>query len=187
MYNKQLYVFGGYNSIMEKHFNDLYCYNPALNRWSVVTARGVPPRPRRRQVCLVIDKRMYLFGGTRYVDNHFNHFSIFLETKFFLFSPYGLPIHSSNRQNTPLLLDYSDIHVFDFEPTLKTLAIRAVLDYDIDQSLLPQCIRYVDPAIELLYFEKSFVIFFFFSSNNRSEIRSMTMSNTISRPLNSTG
>ncbi|XP_037024421.1 kelch domain-containing protein 3 [Bradysia coprophila] len=140
VYNKQLYVFGGYNSIMEKHFNDLYCYNPSLNRWSVVTARGVPPRPRRRQVCLVIDKRMYLFGGT---------------------SPYAVPIHSSNRQNLPLLLDYSDIHVFDFEPTLKTLAIRAVLDYEIDQSLLPQCIR--------------------------SEIRSMTMSNTISRPLNSTG
>lgn len=65
VYNKQLYVFGGYNSIMEKHFNDLYCYNPASNRWNVVTARGVPPRPRRRQVCLVIDKRMYLFGGTR--------------------------------------------------------------------------------------------------------------------------
>lgn len=65
VYNKQLYVFGGYNSIMEKHFNDLYCYNPAMNRWNVVAARGVPPRPRRRQVCLVIDKRMYLFGGTR--------------------------------------------------------------------------------------------------------------------------
>lgn len=67
VYNKQLYVFGGYNSIMEKHFNDLYCYNPATNRWCVVAARGVPPKPRRRQVCLVIDKRMYLFGGTRQV------------------------------------------------------------------------------------------------------------------------
>lgn len=95
-------------------------------------------------------------------------------------SPYAFPLHSSNRQNIPLLLDYSDIHVFDFEPTLKTLAIRAVLDYDIDQSLLPQCIRYM------------FILYIYrlqtdFSLKFRSEIRSMTMSNTISRPLNSTG
>lgn len=65
VYNGMLYVFGGYNSILELHFNDLYCFDPMTNRWSLVSANGETPKARRRQVCLVKDKRMYLFGGTR--------------------------------------------------------------------------------------------------------------------------
>lgn len=65
VYNNLLYTFGGYNGINDEHFNDLYCFDPEKNQWSLVTTRGITPKPRRRQVCLVIDKRLYLFGGTR--------------------------------------------------------------------------------------------------------------------------
>lgn len=65
IYNDLLYVFGGYNGNIDQHFNDLYCFNPQCNRWSLVNTKGKVPRPRRRQVCLVINTRMYLFGGTR--------------------------------------------------------------------------------------------------------------------------
>lgn len=65
VYHNLLYIFGGYNGITDQHFNDLYCFDPDKNRWCSVTTRGAVPKPRRRQVCLVIDKRLYLFGGTR--------------------------------------------------------------------------------------------------------------------------
>lgn len=65
VYHNLLYIFGGYNGITDQHFNDLYCFDPDKNRWCLVATRGAVPKPRRRQVCLVIDKRLYLFGGTR--------------------------------------------------------------------------------------------------------------------------
>lgn len=65
VYNNLLWVFGGYNGIMDQHFNDLYCFDPKVNTWCRVTAKGVVPRARRRQVCLVVGKRLFLFGGTR--------------------------------------------------------------------------------------------------------------------------
>lgn len=65
VYNGNLYVFGGYNGILDQHFNDLYCFDPVQNKWSLLIPKGCPPIPRRRHVCLVKDKKMYLFGGAR--------------------------------------------------------------------------------------------------------------------------
>lgn len=65
VYNGNLYVFGGYNGIFDQHFNDLFCFDPVQNEWSLLTPNGFPPKPRRRQVCLVKDNKMYLFGGAR--------------------------------------------------------------------------------------------------------------------------
>lgn len=41
------------------------------------------------------------------------------------------------------LFDYSDTHVLDFEPNLKTLSLMAVIENNLDQTYLPQNIRYV--------------------------------------------
>lgn len=68
VYNNLLYIFGGYNGISDQHFNDIYCFDPVKNHWSKVTTKGILPRARRRQVCLTVAKRMYLFGGTRYFE-----------------------------------------------------------------------------------------------------------------------
>lgn len=54
-----------HTGIIDQHFNDLYCFEPKLNTWSRVITKGNVPRARRRQVCLVVGKRLFLFGGTR--------------------------------------------------------------------------------------------------------------------------
>lgn len=40
------------------------------------------------------------------------------------------------------LFDYSDTHVLDFEPNLKTLCLMSVIENNLDQTYLPQDIRY---------------------------------------------
>uniref|UniRef100_A0A182QQL7 Kelch domain-containing protein 3 n=1 Tax=Anopheles farauti TaxID=69004 RepID=A0A182QQL7_9DIPT len=111
-YNNKIYIFAGYNGNLDKHFNDLYCFDPEQNVWRLVTPLGQAPRARRRQSCLVIGKRMYLFGGT-------------------------CPTINAD----PSSFDYSDTHVLDFQPSLCTLAIIKVLEYKLDTSSLPQDIR----------------------------------------------
>lgn len=59
------------------------------------------------------------------------------------------------------LVDYNDTHVLDFEPSLKTLAILAVIRLGLDQTDLPRELRW--------------------------DIRMMVTPNVISRPLTSTG
>lgn len=61
----------------------------------------------------------------------------------------------------PSLVDYNDTHVLDFFPTLKTLAIMTVIENNLDQTWLPQGIRW--------------------------DIRMLTQPNSISRPLNHLG
>lgn len=39
------------------------------------------------------------------------------------------------------LWDYNDIHVLDFEPSLKTLSIMKVLENNIDMTWLPQNVK----------------------------------------------
>lgn len=49
---------------------------------------------------------------------------------------------SSLRGNHgPKLFDYSDTHVLDFEPNLKTLCLMSVIENGLDQTFLPQDIR----------------------------------------------
>ncbi|EAA05915.4 AGAP009495-PA, partial [Anopheles gambiae str. PEST] len=136
IYNNKIYIFAGYNGNIDKHFNDLYCFDPDRNVWRQVTPQGQAPRARRRQSCLVIGKRMYLFGGT--VGLIPIIWSQFLQpltvlSLWFRFSP--------THNGDPSSFDYSDTHVLDFEPSLCTLAILKVLEYKLDISVLPQDIR----------------------------------------------
>lgn len=117
IYQDLIYVFGGYNGILEEHFNDLHTFDPKTNRWRVVKPDGAEPSTRRRQVCLVIGNKMFMFGGTS-------------------------PNKNALSEEFPKLIDNNDTHVLDFEPTLKTLAIMAVLENRIDYSSLPYHIRY---------------------------------------------
>lgn len=65
VYNGLLYIFGGFNGNLDRHFNDLVSFDVARNHWSNVTTHGTSPKARRRQVCLVVGSRLYLFGGSR--------------------------------------------------------------------------------------------------------------------------
>lgn len=64
-YKDQLFIFGGFNGNLDRHFNDVYCYNVDRNQWNLVKTHGTGPKPRRRQVCLVVGSRLFLFGGSR--------------------------------------------------------------------------------------------------------------------------
>lgn len=67
MYKEKLYIFGGYNALLKEHFNDIHCYDPVASSWHLVKTFGKGPSKRRRQVCIVIEDKLYLFGGTRYI------------------------------------------------------------------------------------------------------------------------
>lgn len=64
IYNNRIFIFGGYNGKLDTHFNDLHCFDPTTNVWRLVRTHGTPPKARRRQSCLVIGRKMFLFGGT---------------------------------------------------------------------------------------------------------------------------
>lgn len=49
--------------------------------------------------------------------------------------------HGPNSGPDGMLWDYNDLHVLDFEPTLKTLAIMSVLKHNLDTSVLPQNLK----------------------------------------------
>lgn len=65
-YNGYMYIFGGYNGKEDKHFNEIYRFSPNNCEWKKIKPLGLHPCERRRQSCIVVGKRMYLFGGTRY-------------------------------------------------------------------------------------------------------------------------
>uniref|UniRef100_A0A0K8TG65 Kelch domain-containing protein 3 n=1 Tax=Lygus hesperus TaxID=30085 RepID=A0A0K8TG65_LYGHE len=121
LYGGLMYVFGGYNGLTKEHFNDLLRFCPVTNTWSEVETTGKNPNKRRRQVCIVIDDKMYLFGGT---------------------SPNLAQIAVRNERDYQdnSLLHHDDLHVLDFRPTLKLLCMLYILDNGLfvrDPRVLP--------------------------------------------------
>ncbi|XP_071056826.1 kelch domain-containing protein 3 [Onthophagus taurus] len=115
VYNNKMYIFGGYNAVELVHFNDLHEFDPSTNTWREIKAHGQPPCSRRRQACVLVENRLFLFGGTS-------------------------PI-CTVRFDEDELIDHSDMHVLDMNPSLKTLCFLALKRYDLDDSLLPQHVR----------------------------------------------
>lgn len=99
------------------------------------------------------------------IESAFWQVRIKFDTILFFFS---LCSPSNNDSLSPLnspvstqLVDYNDTHVLDFEPSLRTLCILAVIRYSLNQAEIPQQLRF--------------------------EIRMMLQANAISRPLTNTG
>uniref|UniRef100_A0A023F194 Kelch domain-containing protein 3 n=1 Tax=Triatoma infestans TaxID=30076 RepID=A0A023F194_TRIIF len=121
LYKNNLYIFGGFNGILNEHYNDMYSFCPLTNTWRPVTTLGLSPKKRRRQVCIVIHDKMYLFGGT---------------------SPNPICLAEEDTNNMAqemLLMDHDDLHVLDLRPTLKTLCMLSVISYnqEIHKGSLP--------------------------------------------------
>lgn len=115
-YKGELYILSGYNGIHDLHFDDMYRFNPADSRWTIIMPKGQGPCARRRQCCCLVNDRLYVFGGTR-------------------------PCHGETDDAEFNLIDLADLHVLDFVPTLKTLCMLSVLDAGLDPSCLPQDVR----------------------------------------------
>ncbi|SPN99806.1 related to cell polarity protein tea1p [Cephalotrichum gorgonifer] len=60
-YNDKLYLFGGTNGY--QWFNDVWCYDPSVNKWSQLDCIGYIPVPREGQAASLVDDVMYIFGG----------------------------------------------------------------------------------------------------------------------------
>uniref|UniRef100_A0A914DQC8 Kelch domain-containing protein 3 n=1 Tax=Acrobeloides nanus TaxID=290746 RepID=A0A914DQC8_9BILA len=104
-YNGKMYLFGGYCSIDDRHFNDLFEFDPKTNTWRKIEPRGAGPCARRRMCTVMVGNQLFLFGGT-------------------------MPMNRSKQQQ---LMDLSDLYVLDFCPSLFTLAACTVLKYRINE------------------------------------------------------
>ncbi|KLO84003.1 cell polarity protein tea1p [Fusarium fujikuroi] len=60
-FNDKMYLFGGTNGF--QWFNDVWCYDPALNKWSQFDCIGYIPAPREGHAAALVDDVMYVFGG----------------------------------------------------------------------------------------------------------------------------
>lgn len=60
-YNDQLYLFGGTNGV--QWFNDVWTYDPKVNRWSQLDCIGYIPAPREGHAAALVNDVMYIFGG----------------------------------------------------------------------------------------------------------------------------
>ncbi|EFO95506.1 hypothetical protein CRE_09400 [Caenorhabditis remanei] len=112
VYGGKMYMFGGYLGTRNVHYNELYCFDPSTVSWSIIDVRGKYPTARRRHCSVVSNGRVYLFGGTMPNPSTCHPLSTTVYNG--VISPSGLA-------------DLSDLHVLDFSPSLKTLAMRKVL------------------------------------------------------------
>ncbi|XP_034652342.1 kelch domain-containing protein 3 [Drosophila subobscura] len=174
VYNKLIYVFGGYNGLLDQHFNDLYTFDPRSKLWNLIRANGKAPTARRRQCAIVIGTQMFLFGGTSPRISASTATAVQQQQHQQQQQQQGeapgpaaaaFHGHAEGQDGGPMpvlpLIDYSDLHVLDFEPTLKTLATMVVLKYQLDISGLP----------------RSFCV----------DLQMLTQPNSISRPINQAG
>ncbi|KAI6220664.1 Kelch repeat type 2 and Kelch repeat type 1 domain containing protein [Aphelenchoides fujianensis] len=115
-YKNKVFMFGGYESKFDRHFNDLYSFDPATSKWSVLRPAGLnAPSPRRRQCSVMVGERLFLFGGTR--------------------------PHATRRS---ALTDLGDLYVLDYESRLSSICIEKLVSssaYPKYGHLLPKCLR----------------------------------------------
>ncbi|KAL7920843.1 hypothetical protein ACQKWADRAFT_297506 [Trichoderma austrokoningii] len=60
-FNDKMYLFGGTNGF--QWFNDVWCYDPAVNKWAQLDCIGYIPAPREGHAAAIVDDVMYIFGG----------------------------------------------------------------------------------------------------------------------------
>ncbi|XP_021921370.1 kelch domain-containing protein 3 isoform X2 [Zootermopsis nevadensis] len=129
VYKGNLYIFGGYNGLHDEHFNDLYRFSSEHNEWQLLKPLGKPPSKRRRQACLLVGDKVFLFGGT---------------SPFPVPNPHGIQDYDIDGNHQGLeakLVDHSDLHVLDFAPTLHTLCLLVVIQNHLEELLLPEDIN----------------------------------------------
>ena len=116
-HNGELYIFAGLNQDSNQMFNDLWKFNPGTFCWKKVEPKGKQPSQRCGMTGCVVGDVVVLFGGIdgdeqRYID-----------------------VTRGDRPCDELLL-------LELSPSLKALCKLAVIQYHLDQSQLPQDVRW---------------------------------------------
>lgn len=60
-YGDKMFLFGGTNGF--QWFNDVWCYDSAVNQWTQLDCIGYIPVPREGHAAALVDDVMYIFGG----------------------------------------------------------------------------------------------------------------------------
>eukprot|EP00794_Sanderia_malayensis_P017661 gene17661-19419_t len=128
-YKGSIYIFGGYNGELKKHFADMWRFDPEKSTWSRLNIKGNPPCARRRQSLTRIGDKAVLFGGTCPICNQWLARSTRVQDA------------DEVDENLSDLQDLSDVYILDLDPSLKTLAKRAVFTNNIDCKSLPRELR----------------------------------------------
>lgn len=100
VHDGKMYIFGGFNRNMDLHFKDINRYDPETSTWITILPKGQSPCARRRQICIVINDRIFISGGTSPVSPKATVPVRHLD--------YDLDDQVSNQ-----LRDHDDLHVLD--------------------------------------------------------------------------
>ncbi|XP_077496530.1 kelch domain-containing protein 3-like [Amblyomma americanum] len=120
VYDRELYIYGGYNELLNTHYTDMHKYDVEKSRWTKVTPTGSGPSARHSASCSVLGERVLVFGG-------FGPPPI-LEEEEYLEDIYEEEV------------ELTDLHVLHLAPTLQNLCMLAVIDADLDTGKLPEFI-----------------------------------------------
>ncbi|KAG0207190.1 Negative regulator of mitotic exit [Mortierella sp. GBA30] len=71
----KIYIFGGADE--QFFYNDIWCYDPQINKWEAVPAFGVLPTSRQGHASTVVDDTMYIYGGMDHEDQLLGDLSAF--------------------------------------------------------------------------------------------------------------
>ncbi|KAF9428830.1 Negative regulator of mitotic exit [Podila epigama] len=71
----KIYIFGGADE--QYFYNDIWCYDPQVNKWEAVPAFGVLPTSRQGHAACVVDDTMYIYGGMNHEDQLLGDLSAF--------------------------------------------------------------------------------------------------------------
>lgn len=105
-YNGFLYIFGGFNKNKDLHFQDLNRYDPKSSTWMTILPKGTSPCARRRQICQVVNNRVFISGGTS---------PLFPKP----LMPLRLRDYDLDGEESTQLKDHDDLHVLDLSKIFK--------------------------------------------------------------------
>eukprot|EP01125_Pyxidicula_operculata_P004816 TRINITY_DN1795_c0_g1_i2.p1 TRINITY_DN1795_c0_g1~~TRINITY_DN1795_c0_g1_i2.p1 ORF type:complete len:373 (-),score=69.34 TRINITY_DN1795_c0_g1_i2:63-1181(-) len=60
---KKIYIFGGYSRGPDLYYNSIYCFESETLTWQKIEPRGSPPERRCGHSAVVIDGKIWIFGG----------------------------------------------------------------------------------------------------------------------------
>jgi len=63
VWNNKMYTFGGWNGFSKTWFNDVHEFDFVKRNWRALKTSGFPPKVRTSHSAVVLDNKMYVFGG----------------------------------------------------------------------------------------------------------------------------
>lgn len=110
VYDGFIYIFGGFNKTFDVFYNDLHRYDPVNSTWLEINPLGKSPRPRRRHICVLIEDRVYISGGSSYIDpKKASVSSKPLDLNFTVFTDASMIVN--NIENTDDIMELDDLHI----------------------------------------------------------------------------